>query len=608
MSLTRLDKITLKYFNAVYVDTIKIVDSIKYVPEGIRQGFAIPSEIEYIYQDIIDNFSINQTFFASWKVVEEMMPVERATHQILHYLTSYGKLLGDYVYIPTKIENYPTIKLQVIKVINEDTLINKSLELINSGLSLSKELQKDLIFILLTFKFSKMGELTSNREFVVRLYDELHLYPKDPVLFLSLLIFKCVKYPLIIKSPETICGIEVSNMDLSKDVKNIQLSSLATIFYRMKNLFLAFRRAHSNNKPWVNKVRRLAVKHHVPFVEDKITRIRTLSLDELRGILPKYSIFKLCTILQSLAITSQNRVYNIRNGKVFIKETPKTQEMEVDNVVDDSQSQQDDVMEFENIPDTGKLQALEIEKLNLIKSYIIKKIKPQNVKFPDNIDYGLPCSDKMFCGNVPMYTSYYFEKDESALLGINWDTDNDLDLFVANSTSHCGWDSKFVAVGITYSGDMTRANSSEFMKITSEIKEPSLLYINNFSGSMNNKVEIIIAKDADDVTMTPNYTVNPTSVITRFTTEMITKDHLIGAIVPTSSGVVFTLLNRACAKYDNKKLRSMLIDNFKTRQPLINITLKDMMIIGGCRVLKHDSTEECSDFRCPEKTSFVNIF
>lgn len=388
-----------------------------------------------------------KTFHKSWKKIRDASIEQLVAEQLIHYFTTYGlESLGFYsadtVYIPDEkleLDGTAGITFYVLRGITYDEITNGVHNIISSGIALSDSDLKDLVTVIEQQSLPVDPSVSNNKELSVRLYDMLKITPSDPVEYLRLQVYRATGSTLLIKSRDAIEAI--SNADVgnvfSEYEKLYGLVKLASIFYRFKSLFLAFKNNHSAST--VNRIRRLATKYHRPMPEDylgsvtKHLRNGTLDIDKLRGSLTKANVFRKIKLSQALQFygdtSASGVVYSIRNGKSFATTINPLNADADEALLSVMESLADDLSHL-----CGK------------RVYM---------------DAGLvaPTSGKMFYGNVPFGS--YFSTDDSLVLGVSWnDVDTrrvDLDLSIISAFGKIGWDGRYRDADFLFSGDITAA-------------------------------------------------------------------------------------------------------------------------------------------------------
>jgi len=387
---------------------------------------------------------MNKTFHKSWQKVRDASIEQLVVEQLIHYFTTYGfERLGFYnedsVYIPNEqlhLEAKGGITFLVLKGITSDEIIEKINTILTSGIALSDSDLDDLITVIKDEDLEVEPAECANREMRVRLYDLLKINPVDPVEFLRLQVYRVTQSTLLIKNRETVQKISESvKTDVFRDYKP-GLAGLATIFYRFKPLFLAFKNKKSAST--INRIRKLAVKNHRPVPEDYLANVTkhlrngTLDTKQLHKALEKTNVFRKVKLIQALNFyegeEARGVVYSVRNGKAFVSTTkPAGDATEAMVVILDS------------------------------LSWDLARLEGKKVYMDANL--AVPTSGKMFVGDVPVGSS--FEGNGSLVLGVSWSDVKgyriDLDLSIVSIGGKIGWDGGYRNDNFLFSGDITSA-------------------------------------------------------------------------------------------------------------------------------------------------------
>jgi hypothetical protein len=397
---------------------------------------------------------MNKTFHKSWKKVRDASIEQLVIEQVIHYFTTYGfEALGFYnedtVYIPNEkleLEAKGGITFYVLRGITQQELGKQVDRLIASGIALAEQDLNDLVKIIKDRRLQINPATSSNREMAVRLYNLLKIVPEDPVEYLRLRIYNLTESTLLIKNAETIKAIseamegnqfgKLANV-FSEYEKKYGLDGLASIFYRFKPLFLAFK--NKKSAATVNRIRRLAKKHHKPMPEDYIAAVTkhlrngTFNPRKLNKSLSKANLFRKVKLAQALQFYDNKEasgiVYAIRNGKSFA-----------------------DTIKPLN---SGTKGALSVVWDSLGSD--LQHVKGKKVY----MDAGLvvPTSGKMFLGDVPFGSR--FSTEDSLVLGVSWSNLEhvrvDLDLSIISVGGKIGWDGYYRDDNFLFSGDITDA-------------------------------------------------------------------------------------------------------------------------------------------------------
>jgi len=436
-----------KSFSTKYLDKGVLVE------DSVIEAHGTAKVAKLVRSLVPTDSQMNKTFHKSWKKVRDASIEQLVIEQIIHYFTTYSfEALGFYsketVYIPNEkleLEAKGGITFYVLRGITRDELIDVVHKLISSGIALSDQDLTDLVKVIKDQKLKIDPAKSSNREMAVRLYNLLDITPKDPVEYLRMKVYGATESTLLIKNKEAIEAISSSySSALGKKInafseykKKFGLEGLASIFYRFKPLFLAFK--NKKSAATVNSIRRLAVKYHQPMPEDYIASVTkhlrngTFSAAKLNKSLTKANIFRKVRLAQALRLydnqDASGIVYSIRNGKSFagtINPLGKSVKRSLSVVMDSLGAD-----------------------LSHVKG---KKIF---------MDAGLvvPTSGKMFMGDVPFGS--YFSTDDSLVLGVSWrdleDVRVDLDLSIISVDGKIGWDGYYRDPSCLFSGDITAA-------------------------------------------------------------------------------------------------------------------------------------------------------
>jgi hypothetical protein len=443
----------LNLFKAVPVCERVNSFSIDYIEYGVLVEDSVISrytntQITDLVKHLVPSKSqMNKTFHKSWEKVRYASVEQLVAEQLTHYFTTYGlESLGFYnsdtIYIPNEkleLDSSGGITFYILRGITYDEIVSAVYNIISSGMALSDSDLKDLVDIIKQQSLQIDPSISNNREMSVRLYDMLKITPSDPSEYLRLQVYLATGSTLLIKSRDAIEAI--SNADVGNIFSEYEalygLEKLASIFYRFKPIFLAFKNSHSAST--VNRIRRLATKYHRPMPEDylgsvtKHLRNGTLDIDRLCINLTKANIFRKIKLAQALRfysdVSASGVVYSIRNGKSFA------------TTVNPLNANTDEAL------------------LTVMESLVadLSHLRGKRVY----MDAGLvvPTSGKTFCGNIPFGS--YFSTDDSLVLGVSWnDVDTqrvDLDLSIISAFGKIGWDGRYRNTDFLFSGDVTAA-------------------------------------------------------------------------------------------------------------------------------------------------------
>lgn len=480
----------INLFKALPVETRTNTFSDKYLNKGVLiEDSIIESYDEEKLKKVIKKLvpsdaSMNKTFHKSWKKVRDASIEQLVIEQAMHYFTTYGfEALGCYdkdsVYIPNeklKLEAEGGIEFVILRGITRDELKESVIKLGSSGIALNEDDLSDLITVIkangLTIDISKI----ENKELAVRLCKELGIFPENPVEYLRLKVYEVTESSLLIKNRETIEAIKSNcNKNVFEDYeKEFGLTNLASIFYRFKPLFLAFKNEESATT--INKIRKLATKYHKPIPEDcfaavtKNLRNNTFNMSKFKKSLDNANLFRKIKLVQALFFYgNQNAdgiVYAIRNGKSFAtKIAPK------------------------NL-NGGSEEVLDVTLKSIEKS--LKHLKGKKIFMDANL--AVPTSGKMFVGDIPFGS--YFSTKKSLVLGVSWkDTTRriDLDLSMSSVDAKVGWDARYRDNNFLFSGDIIAAphGATEAFLVRKEVKDGTYLLNLNFFNAGYGKTSVV---------------------------------------------------------------------------------------------------------------------
>lgn len=461
----------------------------------------------------------NKTFYAKWEDITSKTRFELLVDQLIHYATTYGTgFTAGQGYVPNQEADVeiPYKSFKVIMPANEEEIYNRCIKMLQSGIALESETLNILIdYIVKENRYTKYGlniDSIKNKEAIIMLMDVTNIYGTDPFNMLRYFVFKATGKAMLIKDRRTIQTIKenAEKVDFTR-LSETECNILASVFYRFKPLFLAFkhtadqgsakvfkneafRKAASKlkaavtscptNASVINHIRRLAVKAHKPFTPGFWETILTeeKSLTEVANRLAKDKItnFKKITLMQGILAKIQNasgKMYVIRNGKMWVREdAPQV-----------SQSMNSYLMRV----------------YGMLEDSIVQSIKDKAcaVRYPKNVNLTVPTSEKNFIGNYPFGTSVDMGEDHN-VIGIYWRNEwgtRDFDLHLAdiNGTSY-GWNAGYTdgSNKIIFSGDMTNADpeATELFYIGKECPDGKVS-VSQFSGATKSQFKFFVAQE-----------------------------------------------------------------------------------------------------------------
>ncbi|PWN69015.1 hypothetical protein C1631_013170 [Chryseobacterium phosphatilyticum] len=580
---------TLQLFNAVLAEKS---DKKPFISDD---GFVIEPDALWAKKEIINYYAkeklkgndLNKTFHKSWKKIKNSTRVELLVEQINHYFSTYGSHFQDEIYIPDEVLNVPGMKLtfKVIKAYSPEEMTEKSLSLLQSGIALKEETIDDLFYILteeLEYKFTGKENIR-NKEAVVKIADLFQIYPENPVEFLRYVIFKTTATSLLIKNKELIENIKLSKFDPSDLFETFGLEKLAGIFNRFKPLFLAYKNRSTKT---INKISKLSKIYHQPLVSNPLNDATSTLLTEsdlhwLEHATP-FALFKALSACYQRMYGQDTFVYRIRNGKSWVKKGKNT-----------------DVNEMN---------------YDFILSYLQSRFNLSGKKFyfPENVEFGLPSSEKMFVGNIPTGTRFSGEK---LAVGIYWENAwgaNDLDLSGLNIIGKTGWNAAYNQGNgnLMYSGDMTSAPNGavEYLYANQGLNTPTLIMNNVYSGTSECEYKIVVGK-GDDISR--EYMMNPNNLFAEVKCKSVQRQTILGMLLPKGEKQCFVLLNFGAGHSHvsgSSKIAAMATEALY-QQWYECMSFNGLIKELGATVT-HERTDADFDFSLEtlEKDSFIRIF
>jgi len=282
----------------------------------------------------------------------------------------------------------------------------------------------------------------------------------------------------------------------------------------------------------INRLTKKARKNHpiiTPNILNNLCDIKNIDYyNKNRSIifekLNKVNLFRVVRILNILNYSchkeNKERIYKIRNGKIWISEKGKSYN-------NDSQYECNyyifnDIYQNNFIPRLSKI------------------VKDKIIFIPDNVRYTVPQSEKQFIGNLPYGTTITIDKKDNMLFGIHWENLEesnyedvvDLDLKLINKQETYGWNQSYRSNDkeLLFSGDVTNApkpdGATEVFYIGKNMKDTNFVIdINKFTlNPFEIPFEIIIAKAKEDQ-LYKNYIIDPNDIIVKLNNSFINKNN-----------------------------------------------------------------------------------
>ena len=514
----------VKLFNISIKDPKNEVDYVALNNAAMQVGYIVhPDACNFATRQFIQSISgnVNSTFYQNWEEVTSKTRFELFIDQLLHYVTTYGTGFASEGngYVPNATPVGPVYvslfrDYKVIMPCTEEDVYIRCMDMLTSGIAMKQDTIETIVdYVVEYIKMTKLFEtglfdidVVTNREALTLLCDKLGIAPNKKFDLFRYIMYKTTGSTLIIKNKATINAIKRSatQFDFNR-LSEKQLIGLASIFYRFKPLFLAFRKTctgtyhnltevTSVNAPVINKIRRMAPKYHTPLPESVLATMLSKVHDSTTIIetatqMNAFQLIRLMnTIIERVNHTDEKVMYMIRNGKMFVK---------------DSKSY------------TG-LMPYYLTVFNILHDELVSRLseKAMYVKYPKNMVLACPTSEKNFVGDLPFGT-YMDLKDSDAFVGIYWREEwgtRDFDLSVLDLDGNkIGWDSAYYSDNqdIVYSGDMTsaRPEATEIMLFKKGAPDGSI-FINRYAGSEGSKFRFFGGVEPN-MKLKRNYMVDP---------------------------------------------------------------------------------------------------
>lgn len=447
--------------------------------------------VSYYGNDYIDQIN-KSTLHSSIKTVENMTDEELEMHQVLHYLSVFthqedGSCFGtvpvdkEFTYLPNEYlgldKDQDPVKFTIVYPITVDELVEKIKGLV-SGLALKQETITLLMDIIPSYVDKFSIDDFKNKEIKAYLIDAGYYTPSNAIDLIRYIYYKKTGNTLFVSSKEMKAtfslrgGLYNSSKILSDFVSAYGVEAIAKTFNRYRDFWIMLKHDGRSNTKIINKASKLAKNLNVPCKKQPLDDIiNPFVLDQhVTKELEKVTVFKKISlynyILNELT-PSEYKLYNIRNGKIFVKESGERR-----------------------YPSIAARRLLFVA--NSIRKDLEEKIVGKKFLLSKHIQYAVPTSEKNFIGNIPMCSKINVTDNFS--FGIHWfNKDNqrvDLDLHAASSRLHIGWNSDLRNNVAVHTGDVTNApapnGAAEAVFFKDEFKDETVVItVNNYCSSTN---------------------------------------------------------------------------------------------------------------------------
>ncbi len=441
---------------------------------------------------------VNNTLHKSFGKVKNAPMMQLFVEQMLHYCSVYVQNGGDstaadevdssLVYIPAEALEVPVgnpVRVTVIRALTDAEIISRTKSML-SGMALSEQTMDALMEVVkhygvLAFSLDEV----KNKEFKVRMMDELGVMPRRVGEFIRYLVFKKTGSSMVLHSKrahkafaENVEGFDATQA-LRGFVAQNGVETVAREFNRYKRHWLILRHDSAECAAIINRAHRLAKTVNVPMVLGVLDRIadESVSLADVKRELSNVTLWKKVSIANSLrrrAVNNVDALYTVRTGRAYAKKREAG---------------------------AAFMTALRQAKLDAVIDAIVAEIRPvvegKSFLLSEEMDFAFPTSEKSFVGCIPMYSTLALPK--SAVVGIHWvnvvDQEGrtervDLDLHYTSSEHHVGWNTDWYDDDrrtILHSGDITDApaplGAAEAVYIPEGLNDFGALSLNCFTSN-----------------------------------------------------------------------------------------------------------------------------
>lgn len=569
-----------------------------------RARWAMTEINEFAVKHMIDRKTLNKTFHNSWDKISNSSRLELLIDQICHYLSTYGSSDKENVYFPLERLEIPEVsgelRLKTIKALSKNHINKKCLDMLASGIAMSKETVEDVLTLLSMNNYNWTGgEVVKNKEAMVMLADLYGVFPNNPDDALRYVVYKITKDTLFVKNTQTVSSIiGASEFDIKPVFEHVGLSEMSKIFNRNKKIFMALKKNSKKlNATTINKISKLSKYHHEPMPENPLNSVLKydFTTGEYDHWLDNATPFALNRALSYLYATNSRDgkspeycTYRIRNGKSWVK---------YDGRMHDSEHVSRNFMYL----------------LQYMKSRMGHMFKGKTFYIPDNVEYPLPVSEKNFVGSVPTFTKFL---GKNIMAGVYWENAGgatDIDISGLNVTGKVGWNSSYKQGhgSLMYSGDITYApdGAVEYLRAEGTVS-PSLVMSSVFSGDSDCDYRIVVGESEDDLGV--DYMMDINNLIYHANVSSVQKQTIIGLIEPQDNGLTsFTVMNLGSGNISvsgyhgsSTYFLSALCSQAESVMPLRELISR----LGGNFVDNAEDADVSLSLQDIEKSTFVELF
>lgn len=571
----------------------------------------------------------NATFYKEWHDVISKSRFELFLDQVMHYATTYGKLIAGEEpdgngYVPNDGSVQPQFKdLKVLEPITISELAEECLNVLKSGIALKEKTMHDICdFWVESVSPDADSDATAqvltevkNKEAQVYLSNKLDLLPADEFGMLRLLVYKYAGSTMLIKSKATIALIKAAAATFNRtsrkspllSLTDKQMHRLARIFYRFKPLFLAMKSKATAHV--INTLRRYAMKDHRPFEtgfwENIVANPHSYTIADVEKRVKDLDAWRKIRLMmitrQKMLFETKSGVFVIRNGKMYVREGYK--------------------------PDYSKkwMQQLYFT----LESSLVESLKSKAcvVKFPETCELALPTSEKNFIGNYPYGSSFQLTKNN--VLGVYWRNEwgtRDYDLSMINiSGEKIGWNAAYYSgwgrgmygsenSQVIYSGDMTNADPEAVELLYIENTAPDgIVKLNKFNGEDDSKFRFFFANEHMPHGACYGHMCNPNNIKVDMMIDFQGQGEKTIGMTIGGKFIMMEMGTGTRRVSTSGKYVNTVIESMKQKAQCF-IPLKEILLRAGFTMWEppkegeEEKPEDILDLTNPEKDSLIKLF
>lgn len=575
--------------------------------------------VSYYGNQYIDQIN-RSTLHRSIKAVDIMDLDELRLHQVLHYLSIFshqedGSCFGNIpvdkesTYLPNEYvgldNDQDPIKFTIVYPITVDELVEKVKGLV-SGIALKQETIELLMEIIPSYTNRFSIDDFKNKEIKSYLIDAGYYTPSNAIDLIRYIYYKKTGNTLLISSKYNKQDFNVNSYRynsselLASFAENYGVETIARTFNRYRDFWIMLKKDSKANAKIINKASKLAKTLNVPCKQlplDNIASPFVLDKDVIKE-LKKVTVFKKISLYNYLLnelTPSEYKLYNIRNGKIFVKESKETK-----------------------YPSVVARRLVLIA--NSIREDLKDKVEGKKFLLSKYVQYAVPTSEKNFIGNIPICSK--ISATDNFSFGIHWfnlpNNRVDLDLHAESKNIHIGWNCDLRNSAAAHTGDVTNAplpnGGAEAVYFKDQfVDDTAVITINNYTSADNITTNLFFNWFNDDKALNKDSILDINSD-TLYIKDFVIEDDemMLGFVRSDEEGkkdFIFyssRLGDRIVSKYDT------VMDNIASA---INSTIDNRLmledLIGMCGGLITDNPEE-ADYNLDEtnlvKDSFNFLF